>query len=183
MAEYDYDNLVWIDGNQLNQSNYPSPVPQYQGSLYDEIKYRCKRENFMEPYDYDKINAAANILSDLENTGTNDKSKLNELRKRAIEQLGIKFSTEVLFNKLKRSCNPSLVGLELTEKANSFYKRILENADDIEALEQIEFEAKDAGIITSDIPPSEELDQRNFLLFLYAIYIILIIFFLIYIYI
>ena len=65
-----------------------------------------------------------------------------------MEELGIKFSTEQLFEKLTDSCNPkNFTGdsydEERLELANGLYQQILMNADDIFALEEIEGKAGD----------------------------------------
>ena len=127
---------------------FKQPIRGRYESLHEELKARCAPENFMNPYEPEKVSRANKLYSEILTLDKNDDEKLKLLRLRAMEELGIKFSTEQLFEKLTDSCNPkNFTGdsydEERLELANGLYQQILMNADDIFALEEIEGKAGD----------------------------------------
>ena len=127
---------------------FKQPIRGRYESLHDELKARCAPENFMNPYEPEKVSRANKLYSEILTLDKNDDEKLKLLRLRAMEELGIKFSTEQLFEKLTASCNPKnftgdSYNEERLELANGLYQQILMNADDIFALEEIEVKAKE----------------------------------------
>lgn len=127
---------------------FKQPIRGRYESLHDELKARCAPENFMNPYEPEKVSRANKLYSEILTLDKNDDEKLKLLRLRAMEELGIKFSTEQLFEKLTASCNPKnftgdSYNKERLELANGLYQQILMNADDIFALEEIEEKAKE----------------------------------------
>ncbi len=148
------DNIIFEpigkgDTNQEGQEDqvFKQPIPGNYLSLYDELKARCDPKNFMNPYDPDKVSIANELYSIIISS---DKKieKLKSLRRQAMEKLGIQFSTQQLFDKLTKACNPkNYTGESYDRKrldqANQLYRKILENADDIIALEDIEEDARE----------------------------------------
>ena len=127
---------------------FKQPIRGHYDSLHEELKARCAPENFMNPYEPEKVSRANKLYSEILSIGKNDNEKLKLLRLRAMEELGIKFSTEQLFEKLTAACNPKnftgdSYNEERLELANGLYQQILMNADDIFALEEVEEKAKE----------------------------------------
>lgn len=127
---------------------FKQPIRGHYDSLHEELKARCAPENFMNPYEPEKVSRANKLYSEILSIGKNDNEKLKLLRLRAMEELGIKFSTEQLFEKLTAACNPKnftgdSYNKERLELANGLYQQILMNADDIFVLEEIEEKAKE----------------------------------------
>ena len=127
---------------------FKQPIRGRYESFHDELKARCAPENFMNPYEPEKVSRANKLYSEILSIDKNDDEKLKLLRLRAMEELGIKFSTEQLFEKLIAACNPKnftgdSYNEERLELANGLYQQILMNADDIFALEEIEEKAKE----------------------------------------
>jgi hypothetical protein len=127
---------------------FKQPIRGHYDSLHEELKARCAPENFMNPYEPEKVSRANKLYSEILSIDKNDDEKLKLLRLRAMEELGIKFSTEQLFEKLTAACNPKnftgdSYNEERLELANGLYQQILMNADDIFALEEVEEKAKE----------------------------------------
>lgn len=127
---------------------FKQPIRGRYESLHEELKARCAPENFMNPYEPEKVSRANKLYSEILTLDKNDDEKLKLLRLRAMEELGIKFSTEQLFENLTAACNPKnftggSYNKERLELANGLYQQILMNADDIFALEEIEDKAGD----------------------------------------
>ena len=127
---------------------FKQPIRGHYDSLHEELKARCAPENFMNPYEPEKVSRANKLYSEILTLDKNDDEKLKLLRLRAMEELGIKFSTEQLFEKLTAACNPKnftgdSYNEERLELANGLYQQILMNADDIFALEEVEEKAKE----------------------------------------
>ena len=143
---------------------FKQPIRGHYDSLHEELKARCAPENFMNPYEPEKVSRANKLYSEILSIGKNDNEKLKLLRLRAMEELGIKFSTEQLFEKLTAACNPKnftgdSYNKERLELANGLYQQILMNADDIFALEEIEDKAGDfikGGIQTQSMDDSSD---------------------------
>ena len=82
---------------EQSSSLFKQPIRGHFQSLYEELKARCAPENFMNPYEPEKVSRANELYSEVLETNVYDDGKLKELRLRAIEELGIKFSTELLY--------------------------------------------------------------------------------------
>ena len=121
----------------------PSGVEIDYSSLYEELAEKCNPSNLMIPYYANRVNASIAIYSQLEKN-RDDIYELIKLRNRAIKELGIKFSSRDLFEKLSRVFNPSNFmdenydAVKLCE-ANKIYSQIQEYKDDIIELERIAF--------------------------------------------
>lgn len=167
---------------------FKQPIRGHYDSLHEELKARCAPENFMNPYEPEKVSRANKLYSEILSIGKNDNEKLKLLRLRAMEELGIKFSTEQLFEKLTAACNPKnftgdSYNEERLELANGLYQQILMNADDIFALEEIEDKAgdliKDYKSETQTQPKDDSNKEEWLLSILFSIIFIIIILYLI----
>jgi hypothetical protein len=133
---------------EQSQALFKQPIRgRYQG-LHEELKVKCAPENFMNPYEPKKVSKANELYSEVLHTDEQADKQLKQLRLRAIEELGIKFSTEKLFGKLSAACNPKIFtgesyNKERLELANRLYQAVMMNADNVLALEEIEGEAKE----------------------------------------
>lgn len=110
--------------------------------MYEELKEKCNPQNFMEPYDYKKVNKANMIYAKILRCHRDDKDEIKEIRREAIQELEIVFSTAYLYNKLLEQCNPKNFmypyNSDKVQIANELYSDILQYANDIEHLENIE---------------------------------------------
>ena len=167
---------------------FKQPIRGHYDSLHEELKARCAPENFMNPYEPEKVSRANKLYSEILSIDKNDDEKLKLLRLRAMEELGIKFSTEQLFEKLTAACNPKnftgdSYNEERLELANGLYQQILMNADDIFALEEIEDKAgdliKDYKSETQTQPKDDSNKEEWLLSILFSIIFIIIILYLI----
>ena len=139
------DETAYIE---QSSSHFKQPIRGRFQSLYEELKARCAPENFMNPYEPEKVSRANELYSEVLETDVHDDGKLKELRLRTIEELGVKFSTELLYEKLTAACNPKnftgeAYNKERLELANRLYQEVLMNSDNVFALEEIEDEAKE----------------------------------------
>jgi hypothetical protein len=168
---------------------FKQPIRGHYDSLHEELKARCAPENFMNPYEPEKVSRANKLYSEILSIGKNDNEKLKLLRLRAMEELGIKFSTEQLFEKLTAACNPKnftgdSYNEERLELANGLYQQILMNADDIFALEEIEDKAgdliKDYKSETQTQPKDDSNKEEWLLSIWFSIIFIIIILYLIF---
>lgn len=145
---------------------FKQPIQGRYQNLHAELKERCAPENFINPYEPEKVSRANVLYSEILSINENDDEKLKLLRLRAVEELGIKFSTEQLYNKLESACNPRyFTGIyydrERLELANRLYQQILVNADDIFALEEIEKEAGDLIKESQGEKQSQQIIKEN----------------------
>ena len=114
--------------------------------LYKDLLDKCNPSNYMNPYDAKKVEISNSIYSQIEEN-KNNTTELIKLRNRAIKELNIKFSSEVLFEKLTQVFNPSNFINENYDAvklyaANKIYAQILDNRNDIIELERIALENK-----------------------------------------
>lgn len=117
-----------------------TPIDGYYESLFVELTSKCHPRNFMQPYDHQKVKIANEIYSEALQS-ENDIDRQKALRLRAIEELGIHFSTRAVYQKLLEIVNPQRFmedyDAEKVALSNDFYQRIKDNADDIIELEDI----------------------------------------------
>lgn len=153
MANTDADqiNVNWVDMKpDIHQMDgvkkiYPSPIPGHYGSLREELLEKCNPKNYSGAfnYNYEKVNIANELYAEILGTDnlSNDFHKLVSIRKRAESGLGIKISTEGLYNFLLEQTNPERFlnpyNKELVSLANELHQQTLLNADNIEELEKI----------------------------------------------
>ena len=127
---------------------FKQPIRGAYKNLHAELKARCAPENFMNPYEPDKVSMANELYSLVLSANENDDATLKALRLKAMELLGVRFSTEELYKKLTDACNPkNFTGenynKERLDLANRLYQAVLMNADNIIALEEVEVEASE----------------------------------------
>lgn len=115
-------------------------------SLFDEIETKCNPDLFINS-DNRLFDAATSIYGELMTKRDSCYHDLVYLRNRAINELGIHFSTRAKCKHLMQYFDPRVyTGMEpfdaerVTE-AKRYYDRMQAVKDDIRALEQLEFEA------------------------------------------
>ena len=142
-------NFVDVDSFP-SKPKYPNPIASQYKSLYDELLVKCDFENFSG--DEEKAKIANRLYAQLQRITDKNSQELISIRNEAINKLGIRVSTEDKYNYLLKFCNPSLFKKPYNEdfvnKAIYFKSRIMQNADNIIELEQIETEAQ--AFIKSD---------------------------------
>ena len=127
---------------------FRKPIRGAYGTLYNELKARCAPENFMSPYEPDKVSRANELYSQVLSTNMNDDTALKALRLKAMEELGVIFSTQQLYTKLTNACNPrNYTGANYNKKqlelANQLSQLVQMNADNVIALEKLEVQASE----------------------------------------
>jgi len=159
------DNIIFEDVKKWHFPKKTEPITpnvikgRYY-SLYAELIDKCDPDKFMTEYDHDRIAIANDIYTKAQETSFYDETMLKELRKRAITELGIKFSTEMIYEELINLLKPSKYsGTEKFKDANDLYNRVINNADDIEELEQIKDEAK--NFYPKPKPPVIKSEQQT----------------------
>ena len=115
--------------------------------LYNKLKRLCNPSNFMNPYDEVKVDKANNIFNKISKISSDDIDSLKQLRKQAIDELGIKYINEEYLEGLKAKCNPKQFlepyNPEKVKIANALYNKLIHNDNDIEIMEEIEKEIRD----------------------------------------
>ena len=118
----------------------------YNKYLLNELLDKCNPQNFMTPYNYEKVKIANELYPRLLKCEGNDNEELVEIRKEAISKLGIILSTSTIFEELCKTCNPQQFmnpyNPDKVAKANELYSRVLQNKTDIDALENIRDEVR-----------------------------------------
>lgn len=198
------ENIKWKEMNVMDtmksvadEKKICSPITDnFGGSLYKELKYRCNPERYMEPYDPEKVRIANQLYSQIPIPNENNQVSakvLKSIRNEAIELLSIKFSTEVLYNRLKKMCYPRIYMNENYDKekldiANELYQDVLKYASDIVKLEELEtaiseklYNSKDLEIIEQERQrekDKEEADESTLLMvFVFIVIFIMVIVF------
>lgn len=124
-----------------------SEEKQYE-SLYEELLEKCNPNNFMQPYDKEKVDTANTIFAELRSNPYATDYELKEVRLKAVQKLGIHISTQRILDYLMKYCDPQRYtdrdpyDAELVNQANALYSQILDNKDDIFELEKIEILAR-----------------------------------------
>ena len=156
-----------IDGVS-DKLEHPNPIPGVFESLYDEIIKRCDPANFLNPYDQEKVRISNELYSKSKTLkNKNDEKVLKEIRKRAIKELGIKFSTIELYEKLEKICNvQNYTGdnynQDFVNLANTLFGQIKKYADDIEKLEEIDTQTGDL-VAELQRRKEEELEKQKWM--------------------
>lgn len=121
----------------------PNVIKGRYYSIYEELLDKCDPANFMAEYDHDRIVIANDIYTKTNAAYRFDDGTLKELRKRAMTELDITFSTEVIYEELTKMLDPSkYTGTEKFNDANDLYRQVINNADNIEELERIKDDAE-----------------------------------------
>lgn len=171
------ENIKWKEMNVMDtmksvadEKKNCSPITDnFGGSLYKELKYRCNPERYMEPYDPEKVRIANQLYSRIPIPNENNQVSaqvLKSIRNNAMELLDIKFSTEVLYNRLKKMCNPRIYMNENYDKekldiANELYRDVLKYASDIVKLEELETAISEKLYNSKDLKIVEQEKQRE----------------------
>ena len=132
-------------------------------SLYDELLEKCNPRRFdIESFGLSKFNIANEIYSQLldckaisETMGKQEVSEdaLKVLRNRAIDELSIHISTTKKYNELKDFLDPKQYinrqpyDKELVAKTADLYNQLLNNKNDIRALEELENDPQTAIVM------------------------------------
>ena len=163
----DEDNIQFETIPTMDWGNFGKPQQEKSqekeyNSLYDELVDKCNPIRFnIEDVGLEKFNAANSIYAQLMASGNTIPEKmLVALRNQAMDELGIHISTKKKFEYLKSFFNPEIYinripyNEQIVREAGFWYDKLLRNANDIRALEKIEFDA-------DDFIQEEERHQQN----------------------
>ena len=132
------------------QPQQPETREREYDNLYDELRAKCWPENFMNPYDTERVAISNHLYSQILQF-KNDEEKLNDLRREATELLGIKFNGRNLYERLIKYFNPREYlrpyNPKSLEVANKYYLDIESNKKDYVALENIANQSEVAEFI------------------------------------
>lgn len=147
----------------VSNEEKPMEVEKEYDSLFDELLEKCNPSRFdIESFGLSKFNIANEIYSQLLDckaiSKTMNKQEVSEdalkvLRNRAINELGIHISTTKKFNELKDFLDPKQYidrqpyDKELVATAGDLYNQLLNNKNDIRALEELENNPQTAIVI------------------------------------
>lgn len=81
----------------------PRPISGDYPSLKAELLEKCNPQSFMSPYDHRKIEIANAIYPSI--IKCDDAEKLREFRQIAIRDLGVRFATQKMYDKLCAYCD------------------------------------------------------------------------------
>ena len=139
-------------------------------SLYDELSDKCNPRNFsIEEAGLAKFQLANEIFSTLKSIrSTTTDADLLKLRNDAIGLLGVHISTTKIFNRLKAILDPTNYvdrqpyNKSLIAKCGVLYNELLNNKDDIQALERLELQC---GALADEIDDYDyqSLDIHHYL--------------------
>ena len=117
----------------------------YYEYLYSDLIEKCHPKNFMEPYDFEKVKVANELYPKLLACDKKEYSKLLAIRNEAINKLGIKMTTQFIFDAVSKMCNPQQFmnpyNPDKVAIANELYSRAQRNKNNIIELELIRDEA------------------------------------------
>lgn len=136
----------------------------YYHLLIDELKDACNPNNYMQPYDFEKVRVANELFSLLHTNDLNEEVII-EVRKRAESELGVKLSTKTILTLLKDACNPSKFmspyNKEKVARANELYNEIIKNENNLSELEKIGDIARKEGFIAQAKLIENPIDSDN----------------------
>lgn len=159
-----YENIDWS-----LHSKQPSEWEKEYPSLLEEMKEKSKPSNFCNPecYDERRVEIAIEIYEVVQ-SGSADDETLRMLRNRAIDELGVVFSSKKLYEELMKYCNVKIYeemqpfDAARIREANHYCQMINDARHDIRKLEQVEAEAKDfIERRKNEIPEAEEEERRK----------------------
>ncbi len=142
----DWGQMVKPKPNVETEVQVVESVEKEYATLYDELFDKCNPNQFaIETFGLEKFQVANKIYAQLIQLGKGmSDSDIIILRNRAIDELGIHISTKKKFDELeslfdtKQYVNKQPYDEELVSKAAILYNQLLENRDDIRALEKLE---------------------------------------------
>lgn len=110
-------------------------------SLKDELLVKCNPENFLTPYNKEKVVKANEIFKELKENLEQTDDELIVLRNRAINELKIPFDTTNTYAYVIEHSNPKkFLDPYNPQKliiANEIYSQALQNKENIDTLEQL----------------------------------------------
>lgn len=133
----------------------PRPISGDYPSLKAELLEKCNPQSFMSPYDHRKIEIANAIYPSI--IKCDDAEKLREFRQIAIRDLGVRFATQKMYDKLCAYCDlrkysdKNNYDAHKVELANGFLQDIRNNADNIVVLEDIYEKIKKTPLWSSQV--------------------------------
>lgn len=134
------------DNNSASVNGSVSNSDSYLKSVFKEMVEKCNPQNYMNPYDHEKVRVANEVYSSLMSYETLNEEVLMSLRHRAIVELGVVFDTKAIYNYLCSICNPANYmnpyDAEKVSQANDIFAKIQQYKNNIEQLELIRAEAK-----------------------------------------
>lgn len=136
-------------------------------SLLEELEEKCNPELFLNAgYDRKRFEVVNSIYGELKQRGVAKDEELTDLRNRAIDELGIHFSTKKKYDYLLKYIDPKIyIAMQPYDaarvaQAEQYYNRLNEDRRDIRALEQLEQEAQ-AFIARKNTEELEEAERRE----------------------
>ena len=113
-------------------------------SLKDKLLRISNPQNYLSPYQEQKVNAANGIYARLQNISIDDIISLKEIRKEISDKLEVSFIDSDLLKELQRKCNPkNFINPYDEEKiriANLLYGKLVNDNLTIDELEDIQKE-------------------------------------------
>lgn len=137
-------------------------------SLLEELEEKCNPELFLNAgYDRKRFEVVNSIYGELKQRGVAKDEELTDLRNRAIDELGIHFSTKKKYDYLLKYFDPKIyIAMQPYDaarvaQAEQYYNRLNEDRRDIRALEQLEQEAQ--AFIARKLEEAErrELEEKK----------------------
>ena len=139
---------------------------RYLRNVYGEMKQKCSPQNFMSPYNHEKVQIANEIYSELMSKGVLSEEQFLSLRHKAIEELGVHFDTSAIYKYLATKCSPSNFlnpyDAEKVSLANDIYSQLEKNKEDIEQLERIRDAAISSGILRFSTTDYSSLTEEKY---------------------
>ncbi len=159
----------------------PRPISGDYPSLKAELLEKCNPQSFMSPYDHRKIEIANAIYPSI--IKCDDAEKLREFRQIAIRDLGVRFATQKMYDKLCAYCDlrkysdKNNYDAHKVELANGFLQDIRNNADNIVVLEDIYEKIKKTPLWSSQVSVDQAPADDNgvFMLLVVALFMVAIV--------
>ena len=161
-----FDEMPDMFGRMFSADGQPDKTVSIKpnktyNSLFEELCDKCYPERYMEPYDAKLVSAANKLYSEVIKSENNEELQ-NELRRRAYEELGVKFDGTKLYQYLMDYLNPRLYLVpfcpDRLEFANNYYPEIEANKDDYIQLENIQADVQ--GFI-DEINEEREIKRKR----------------------
>ena len=145
---YCFSGIIWLIVSSLILFFFRPLYTEYRSvdrilkeSLYERLLRICSPSNYFKPYSKDKIAIANQLLSEIQKTNQNDINALQDIRRKAIESLGVSFIPNEEVDELLCICNPTLYFKpyqpEKMAIANELYSRLSSDSLSIEEFEDI----------------------------------------------
>ena len=113
-------------------------------SLKEKLSRISNPQNYLKPYQEQKVNVANDIYARLQNIAPDDMISLKTIRKEISDKLGVNFIDTDLLRELQRMCNPknfiNPYDEEKVKIANLLYGKLQNNNLTVDELEDIQTE-------------------------------------------